>query len=317
MESYNCPLPEEIITDILSRLPAESVSSLKHVCKTWRNLLVDPNFARIHQEFHANRGDTGACNNYKHLTVASRFGYLPSTNEYKVVRIYYEWKDETTLGKVGKVQVYTFGGENGSSKNCGQWRDICDIDYNFEHLNGVYFNGALHWLDHSHSDRTRIMAFDLAMEEFFVVKSPPDIDNFYQLCLLGGYLAIYRNNGSYFPESRRWDVSWHIWVLKKTNQNMMSYVIKENEEYYDSSWRWSRIFSVDHAQLSNFECQPLGVTNSGEILFKYCERSALCIYNPKTETFEEISCGINWKPREKHICLFHHVNTFVSPKGMT
>ncbi|KAK3011900.1 hypothetical protein RJ639_011420 [Escallonia herrerae] len=41
-------LPDLIMMDILSRLPAKSIFSCRRVCKSWRNILLDPHFAKLH-----------------------------------------------------------------------------------------------------------------------------------------------------------------------------------------------------------------------------------------------------------------------------
>ncbi|KAK3039439.1 hypothetical protein RJ639_029238 [Escallonia herrerae] len=41
-------LPDPILMDILSRLPAKSIFSCRCVCKSWRNILLDPHFAKFH-----------------------------------------------------------------------------------------------------------------------------------------------------------------------------------------------------------------------------------------------------------------------------
>lgn len=41
-------LPAFIISDILSRLPTKTVIRCKSVCKSWRNLLLEPYFANLH-----------------------------------------------------------------------------------------------------------------------------------------------------------------------------------------------------------------------------------------------------------------------------
>ncbi|KAL3726672.1 hypothetical protein ACJRO7_031560 [Eucalyptus globulus] len=41
-------LPEEILIDILLRVPAESLVRFKLVCKRWRSLISDPGFAKLH-----------------------------------------------------------------------------------------------------------------------------------------------------------------------------------------------------------------------------------------------------------------------------
>lgn len=40
--SNNLPLPDEIIQDILVRVPAESIQECKQVCKSWRDLILHP-----------------------------------------------------------------------------------------------------------------------------------------------------------------------------------------------------------------------------------------------------------------------------------
>lgn len=71
--------------------------------------------------------------------IYSGFGYVESTNEYKVVRIYYG-QDKS----VRKVQVYTLGDGTG-------WRNkpdsMCSMQYNYSITRGLLFNGAIHWMD--------------------------------------------------------------------------------------------------------------------------------------------------------------------------
>lgn len=47
MQLHN-DIPTLIITDILSRLPTKTIIHCKCVCKSWRNLLLDPYFANLH-----------------------------------------------------------------------------------------------------------------------------------------------------------------------------------------------------------------------------------------------------------------------------
>ncbi|MCL7035274.1 hypothetical protein MKW94_022325 [Papaver nudicaule] len=88
---------------------------------------------------------------------ARGFGYVPSTNEYKVVRIFYP-RIETT----GQVQVYTLG------SGCG-WRTKC-IAFpwlNFE-APAAFVDGCMYWFENAN-----IYAFDLANEEMRMVPSLP------------------------------------------------------------------------------------------------------------------------------------------------
>ncbi|XP_026432360.1 F-box protein At3g07870-like [Papaver somniferum] len=130
--------------------------------------------------------------------VFAGFGYSQSTNEYKVIRIYYDEKSQVTGSSksVGKVQVYTLGGRS----------------------------------------RT-IVAFDLKDEKFRKIPSPllniPDEDfRIAGLRLLGGNLCVYHTDECKFVDI--WTIqkgnSRSIWTLHKENNrwNKEFSIILEN-----------------------------------------------------------------------------------------
>ncbi|XP_026411091.1 F-box protein At3g07870-like [Papaver somniferum] len=83
------------------------------------------------------------------------FGYLVSTNEYKVVRVYELPGEPSSV----QVEVYTLGSGNG-------WRNVGKLNSEYGLLCdqvGVFLNGALHW---AVSGKRIIVAFDLADETF-------------------------------------------------------------------------------------------------------------------------------------------------------
>ncbi|KAI6705085.1 hypothetical protein NL676_008047, partial [Syzygium grande] len=43
-------LPDDVMTDVLSGLPADQVANLRRVCKGWCSLTATPNFVRLHLE---------------------------------------------------------------------------------------------------------------------------------------------------------------------------------------------------------------------------------------------------------------------------
>ncbi|MCL7032253.1 hypothetical protein MKW94_000196, partial [Papaver nudicaule] len=51
-------LPEEIIGDILPRLPAKSVLRFRCVCKSWLKLFRNPNFVKHHLKYAKQRNST-------------------------------------------------------------------------------------------------------------------------------------------------------------------------------------------------------------------------------------------------------------------
>ncbi|OVA07867.1 F-box domain [Macleaya cordata] len=364
-------LPAEIISEILSRLPTESVLQCRRVCKTWRTLLQHPYFAHMHlhrllqlddHKYHnhsnvAAKGGlsflfgmfydeeggkqlhygeyegksyktlrrinqplinmrykiVGSCNglicicenkqrsgiyeplyicnpinreyvNLPRLNINNEnkvermvcgFGYHPSLNEYKVVRIYYSLDQP-----LGRVHVYTLG--SGS-----QWRDIGEITYSLRHCSwneqflpfpvSIFVNGAVHWLDHEE----KIVAFDLADEVFHLLPSPPcvlSVFEYFQLRVLGGCLCVlhYMDHGKVVA----------IWLLKK-NKESSGYDM--NEEY--RSWSWSKEFTIRIGRTA----YPFALTNSGEVLLWYDSlatlsrnKSILCRYDPKTAALEKL-----------------------------
>ncbi|KAL5712618.1 hypothetical protein ACHQM5_014772 [Ranunculus cassubicifolius] len=287
--------PEEIVLNILSRLPYDSVFNCKLVSKYWQTLIALPSFAHMHLSFHrkllrlddddnsaaaavnggnvslgilfsihftnydkfkfgAYYGDfyenkpfsytskslsllnhpqlnnnksqsyeiVGSCNGLvcyyvpftekrafyvcNHMTkeyvnlvlddkrnywgedtlkYISGFGYVQSSNEYKIVRINTDR---------GKIQVFSLGTDRRG------WRDKGEIKGKWLHnvyisKVGMLANGALHWLDYA---TMKIMAFDLAKEEFDQVQSPPcflppgyvEKNDHFQLRNLGRILCV-------------------------------------------------------------------------------------------------------------------------------
>ncbi|XP_026459921.1 putative F-box protein At1g53360 [Papaver somniferum] len=92
---------------------------------------------------------------YVHL-----FGYLPLTDEYKVVALH--WRKLDFI----EVAVCTLG--------CGNlWRIVGRLDYEISKYDGdrgVFANGPLHWVE---KERGRVLAFDLTEEKFRESLSPP------------------------------------------------------------------------------------------------------------------------------------------------
>ncbi|KAK9285171.1 hypothetical protein L1049_024357 [Liquidambar formosana] len=90
----------------------------------------------------------------------SGFGYSPSTNQYKVLRVFQH-------KGIPKAEIYTLGMDS--------WRSIGDAPY----LNGwsssnTLLNGALHWIIWDERDDLRsICSFDIGDEKFRTIPSPP------------------------------------------------------------------------------------------------------------------------------------------------
>ncbi|XP_026449675.1 F-box protein At3g07870-like [Papaver somniferum] len=265
MGNFNM-LPSDIVLDILSRLPTESILECKFVSKPWKNVVKHPSFSLKHLN-HLNAFDSGklsfifrdpqpypyteydeslnrlkttrinfipptenccilgSCNGLicffawfkDHYSPAyicnpitreyvvlpevnvrymlTGFGYIPSTNEYKVVSVCNQKGDQ----KFGNVQVYTLGSGIG-------WRNLGSIEIKISYVSqpGEFANGAIYWVD---KEEGTIHAFDLAVEEIRIIPSPragipklQAVEDF--LC------AAYKYDGG-----------CDTWVLKKDEKN--------------------------------------------------------------------------------------------------
>ncbi|XP_026451558.1 F-box protein At3g07870-like [Papaver somniferum] len=149
----------------------------------------------------------------------SGFGYCISTNEYKVVQVYYG----NNVGSLplGKVQVYTLGGGN-------MWRHKGEIPYIFKE-GAVYANNSLYWIDHSTELQfNNIIAFDLADETFSILPLPPCFDSvpgYYPekrvyLVSLRGSLGVYHVNIGELSSEHALSTNdcLDIWILKKEKE---------------------------------------------------------------------------------------------------
>ncbi|OVA07457.1 F-box domain [Macleaya cordata] len=228
--------------------------------------------------------------------LVSGFGYNLSTDEYKVVRIYYEFDQPSFLGH---VQVYTLG-RGGSA-----WRSKGEITH-FFCSSSIYANGALYWLD---VGERKVVAFDLADEEFRLLPSPPCFgmckSAFVGLRLLGGYVCIvYINEGKYLD----------IWALKKKKKKIKhsDYDVKEQEEYHSWSWSWSREFSIAwEGPVMGTSYQPFALTKKNEVLLLH--NGILSCYDPKTATSKKL-----WDDdsASRYIQAIPHMNSNVSLKAL-
>ncbi|XP_026416652.1 uncharacterized protein LOC113312108 [Papaver somniferum] len=238
--------------------------------------------------------------------ILSGFGYVPSSNEYKVVRII-EYYDGDELLLNCKLQVYTLGAGSG-------WRDKGMFDYRLIiiALRNVFVNEALHWLDW----RGKIVAFGLAEEEFHVLATPPclpgssigEIFRKFQLQVLGESLCLFHQ--------KRGGRHADIWVLTKDT----SYA--KSEQHYEP-WSWHRRYTLPlnftyaHKWWHGRRGYPFAVTQRGEVLiatYNNEKDTVASSYDPKTTTLKKIGNlkntivpGLNSES---------HVNSFVSLKAL-
>ncbi|XP_026458708.1 F-box protein At3g07870-like [Papaver somniferum] len=149
---------------------------------------------------------------------ASGFGYVSSTDEYKVVEVLHKTK-------FYYVYIYTLGSGNG-------WRKLGTFDQKSADIwsEGTYANECVYW---RRSKSLLVMTFDLAAETFRDHLSPPSLSSegyWHRIGVLDGVLffavEIYVSGvgGCY-----------DVWLLRKKNNKH-----DEIEQGAHQSWVWSK-----------------------------------------------------------------------------
>ncbi|XP_026451591.1 F-box protein At3g07870-like [Papaver somniferum] len=154
----------------------------------------------------------------------SGFGYSPSTDQYKVVRIYHKRNDKWYF------QVYVLGNEN------NKWKEEKEIPNSLFHNvggKGVFVNGEIYWLDQA----SKVATFDIADEEFHHIASPPLVEEVgstieKRLCVFGDWLCLVHRISALGGFDPRFD----IWLLKKKNNDIN---VQQN-----GTRNWNKEFTV-------------------------------------------------------------------------
>ncbi|XP_043718177.1 F-box protein At3g07870-like [Telopea speciosissima] len=211
------------------------------------------------------------------------FGYSPSKDVYKVIRVIYFHVDRTWSSSCSSlVQVHTLGSDS--------WRRIGEIPFEIrDWLSGVFVNGALHWIAIRSSRPDTIVSFDVGNEKFRKMPQPYFGDDGFQskLEVLGGFLCMI---------CTYYDNRVKIWVMK-------DYGVKES---------WIKQFSISQPMvIGNFKClKPLGFTKSGEILLEMHDRK-LVLYDPERKIFRNFT--IRGVPDWSEAGAF--IGTLISPEA--
>ncbi|XP_043693042.1 F-box protein CPR1-like [Telopea speciosissima] len=316
-------LPEDVIPDILSRLPVKSLLRFRCVCKPWCDLITDPAFVKMHlnrslacnsnlslifkypnllsmdldvcEQQKAveldhplkspNNGTkvVGSCNGLLCLFnsdkdiclwnpstkrhqklpitpiefpitftlyryIAYGFGYDPTTEDYKLVRVVRSYGIDDYSGNI-EVKVY--------SLSTNSWRRIGDLPFHHTYIYGfgLLANSALHWVD---TDSKFIVSFDIKDEEFGGVPLPDFVqDEFsWNVGVLGGQLCLV---------CRFFGVCVEVWMMKD----------------YGVSYSWEKLFSIQHLWVttSHDYIMPICYSKNGEVILQHYSE-ALILYDP-------------------------------------
>lgn len=227
----------------------------------------------------------------QYINWSSGFGYLPLTNEYKVVELY-PLKEKLN---VTEVAVYTLGSGNG-------WRIVARLDsVILEKVAGVFTSGALYWKEafnlHLLTEEGKLFVFDLTDEKFrkhVLLPPSPEEANVWYSYFVGDLSGVL-----YYASRERSAITgcicFNIWLLKK------NVILDMKEQVEDDPLTWSKEFS-------SLERKPLTITKNGGVL-SYDDKS-LGIYDPKASTSKKVVDFTAFK------AIYTHQNTLVSLKEL-
>ncbi|XP_026381492.1 F-box/kelch-repeat protein At3g06240-like [Papaver somniferum] len=241
------------------------------------------------------------------------FGYLSSSNEYKVVRISYSGNKIYS----GKVDVYTIGDGRG-------WRYRGEITTELLHRSstqGILVDGALFWIDEC-SAGPLISVFDLTDEKLYMLSVPPASPSWgnYKLGVLTGQLCFFQ--ATTYDSSIIWLLGKNIHdsdVKEQGGKDRHSPWIwsKESGKDEHSPWIWRKGPTVTLEGIVRY--RPLTTAKNGDILFLYREKwnqaetkNVIIRFDPKTSDSNEL--GDLGLPLPGFGKATIHVNSYISLK---
>ncbi|XP_073156788.1 F-box protein At1g30790-like [Henckelia pumila] len=187
------------------------------------------------------------------------FGYLPISNEYKIVHLYH-----TSYVGNGKMGCEIFSFTSCENVTTGSWTRIGDCPFSaWTSEYPVCVNGVIYWsLSSGWKDRS-ILSLDLKKQEFASISYPIRDSKKYSLLeyigLMGGLCLV-----GFSEETSRMD----IWMLKSRNKN------------------WAMEYSINLSSL----CPKLLIStddHSQEILVHMEQRDLIC-YSLKSQNSRRI-----------------------------
>lgn len=178
-------------------------------------------------------------------SVYGGFGYLPSTGQYKVVRLY----------GFTKVQVVTLGDQRG-------WRSKEDIDFKLN-KSGINAHGSIFWIDYSRISVRRLVSFNLETEKFETHASAPisfrdNSDVYIELMQVGLTVGVYYSE---LMRELRIDILTPISRIRTRSHTAVTH------------FQWEVKFRIDlfqtagNAVSSKGYCIPVAVGHNNDLLF--------------------------------------------------
>ncbi|KAF5200319.1 F-box protein cpr1 [Thalictrum thalictroides] len=194
------------------------------------------------------------------------FGYDSSTDDYKVVRIFYDYYQSNLPYLESEVHVYSI-----RRHTCKRIQDIPSLPIHIKLLvfieYGIYVSGVIHWLakptvaTDGRFSSVPIVSFDVTSEKFREVQMP-DFDCTFDLMSFGVLeecLCVY---------------------VRCDDMHVDGFMMKE----YGVKESWTKIFSVGLSSNSYTRFKALWFTNDGDLYLQTCPTNDyIILYEPGKE----------------------------------
>ncbi|KAL3813346.1 hypothetical protein ACJIZ3_014614 [Penstemon smallii] len=199
-------------------------------------------------------------------------GLDPLTNNYKVVRIFWDENIDHNAPNPSLISVYDSGTDS--------WRHFEDNDLVIkdlkEPLGNTYLNGSYYWLMDDCSRNYAVLEFDMSTEVYKEIEVPDCVDSH---CV---YLTLYDNALSMLSfDENEVRKSVDVWVMKEEGCWIKQFTLgpRLNINWPLMFWKNGEIFleSNSHAlilfNLNTSECRNIGVSRESRNcdLFVYKE----------------------------------------------
>ncbi|KAH9620941.1 hypothetical protein KSS87_015495, partial [Heliosperma pusillum] len=320
--SFMLIIPQDILLDILIRLPTKDIGRCRCVSKLWRHILSELDFINDHlirsKQCIDNELLLIKCSDSNTLFVAPLlevlelhlpshdldtslrdtrygFGYDLVNDDYKVIALscyFLEPKDEDEPRPEPKMFANVY------SVKKGTWKQVESFPYLYDYA-GVFVGGSIHWIATNYwDDSPFIVGFDVTEEKLWKVPAPGVINGdpceHDELIILGGCLCMCNS----FPRDKI-----DIWVMKE-------YGVIE-------SWTKFTIVAVNGSEMIPY----LGVPGQLELVVVkdyHTEDERLVVYNLDTGKFQDVTIkGIKAKMNGLALFSFLDGSAAIPPKTTT
>ncbi|PHT28448.1 hypothetical protein CQW23_31961 [Capsicum baccatum] len=318
---HSVPLQEEIIMEILSRLPVRSLLRFKCVSKCWMTLISEPYFTLKHrncakndqnsQKFLVSRKDllekefslycsslssVHRIEEVQKLDCPSNGVHNYPDKDFMLLLWNPSTRESVVLSnrKFSQEVTCTWGlGYDSTSDDILKINDCIDAPSNMGYL--AFVHGAFHWVDSLLNQS--VVTFSISDEVYREIPLPEGLDLVFDIMhskqgalVLGGMLCVYSTS------IHHREYTFKLWVMNE-------YGVKES---------WNQLFTIRSTDL--YSITPKYMFSDGEVLLRCSQlRRSGSVFKTSNE-----SPGV-W-PRSDSECIqdgFIYTESLISPKLLT